>query len=354
MGEAKPTLCIVNFNGVRHLPTTLGAAVALADQFAEILLVDNASTDDSVALVARDFPQVQVLRMPGNAGPGAARNAGLREARGDLVLLIDNDVCLSPDCAERLTAALTEHPAAAIAAPRVLYAHNPEIIQYDGAASHFLGVMMLENPDVPVVGSCREVRRTSSVITCAIMVDRRRLPDPAPFDESFFIYLEDHDFAVRMRALGAEILAVPEAVCYHGDGTAGLSIRALGKYSSMRVFCMIRNRWLVMLKSYSGRSLLVLSPLLVVYELAQLGLVLRKGWWREWCRAVGWVAGNWGDIMSKRRDIQRRRKRPDRELLSGGRIPFRVELTSGNLERRLLRALDATAAAYWSGAARLI
>lgn len=354
MAGTKPTLCVVNFNGARHLPRTLGAATALVDDFAEILLVDNASTDDSLDLVGRDFPSVRVVRLPGNAGPGAARNAGLREARSDLVLLIDNDVTLGPGCAAILAEALAARPRAVIAAPRVLYAHNPDIIQYDGAASHFLGVMILENPNAPVAGADRAVRRTGSVITCAFMVDRRRLPDPAPFDESFFIYLEDHDFGVRMRALGAEILAVPEAVCYHGDGTDGLSIRAVGGYSSMRVFCLIRNRWQLILKNYSLRSLLVLAPLFLVYELAQLAIVLRKGWWREWGRAVAWIVGNWGAIMAKRRDVQRRRTRPDRELLSGGRIPFREELTSGALERWLRQALDATAAVYWRGAQLLI
>lgn len=354
MVGTKPTLCVVNFNGARHLPTTLRSAVALADRFADILLVDNASTDGGVGMVERDFPTVRILRMAANEGPGSARNAGLRAAASDLVLLIDNDVTLGPDCASVLAEALAEHPEAAIAAPRILYAHNPDIIQYDGAGSHFLGVMMLENPDAPVAGSDRSVRRTGSVITCAFMVDRRRLPDPAPFDESFFIYLEDHDFGVRMRALGAEILAVPEAVCYHGDGTDGLSIRAVGSYSSMRVFCLIRNRWQLILKNYSLRSMLVLSPLFLVYELAQLVIVLRKGWWREWGRAVAWIFANWGAIMAKRRDVQARRTRPDRELLSGGRIPFRDELTSGAFERWLRQALDATAAIYWRGAAHLI
>jgi GT2 family glycosyltransferase len=354
VAEAKPTLCIINYNGARFMPTTLGSAVALADRFAEILLVDNASTDDSVAIAETSYPMVRVHRMPDNRGPGAARNAGLREAATDRILFIDNDVNLSPDCADVLVRALEANPNAAVAAPRVLYAHKPEIIQYDGAGSHFLGVMTLENPDAPAASTDDAVRTTLSVITCAFMVARERLPDPEPFDESFFIYLEDHDFGVRMRALGAEILAVPQAVCFHGEGTAGLSIRAEGKYSSMRVFCLIRNRWQFILKNYSRRSLIVLSPLFLVYELAQLGLVVRKGWLREWGRAVAWMWNHWGEVMAKRRAVQTRRKRPDRDLLSGGSIPFRDELSSSSVERALQRALSAFADVYWRGAAHLI
>jgi hypothetical protein len=86
-----------------------------------------------------------------------------------------------------------------------------------------------------------------------------------------------------MRAMGAEILSVPKALCYHGDGTAGLSIRQVGSYSSMRVLCLIRNRWQLILKNYSLRALIVLSPLFLrlrdraARDRAAQGLVARMG-----------------------------------------------------------------------------
>lgn len=354
MPTAKPTLCIVNYNGERFLPTTLAAATAAAAGFSEILLIDNASTDGSVALAERDFPHVRIHRMPDNRGPGAMRNAGLALAASDLVLFIDNDVAVTPDCGPLMAQALLERPTVAIAAARVLYADRPDTIQYDGASSHFLGMMTLENPDRPLAAADQAVRTTLSVVTCAFMVDRRRLPESAPFDESFFIYQEDHDFGVRMRALGVDIISVPSALCLHGEGSAGISIRETGSYSSRRVFSNIRNRWLFILKTYQPRSLLVLLPMLLVYELAQLAIVLRKGWLREWRDAVAWVARNWRDVMGKRRSVQCRRVRPDRELLAGGALPLRAELTSSGVERGLRAALDGLAALYWRGASRLI
>ena len=81
---------------------------------------------------------------------------------------------------------------------------------------------------------------------------------------------------------------------------------------------------------------------------------MRKGWWREWARAVGWIFSNWSVIMEKRRTLQTRRQRPDRDLLSGGAIPFRDELTNGPGERFLRQAFSALASAYWRGAAHLI
>ena len=350
----KPSLCIVNYNGAAFLESTLRAAMDQAGSLTELLLVDSGSTDGSLEIMECRFPSVRVIRLLENRGPAVARNVALREAGSELVLLVDSDVSLAPDCADRLVAALRAHPNAAVAMPRVLYAGDPDRIQYDGADHHFLGLMSLHNRDMPLSESATDIRSIGSVVTACVLVDKSRITAPEPFDESFFIYFEDHDFAVRVRTNGYEILSVPSADCYHGEGTPGLSIRALGRYSSMRVFCLIRNRWQFILKNYSLRSLLLLAPLFVVYEGAQLAVVLKKGWLREWLRAVVWIAKSLPAILRKRRQIQTSRKRPDRGLFADGPIPFRDELVTGALERRSKHALEAIASLYWQTVGRLV
>ena len=138
---AKLTLCMINYNGERFLRNSLRSAVAQADRFVEILLIDDASQDGSLQVVEREFPMVRTIRLPENRGPAAARNVALREARTELALLVDNDVSLAPGCVDELVTALATHPNAAIAAPAVLYALLPDVIQYDGAHNHFLGLM---------------------------------------------------------------------------------------------------------------------------------------------------------------------------------------------------------------------
>ena len=174
------------------------------------------------------------------------------------------------------------------------------------------------------------------------------------FDESFFIYFEDHDFGARTRLLGADVLSVPGARCLHGKGTEGLSIRAMGSYSTARVFHLIRNRWLFLLKNFSLRTLLVLTPLFVVYEVAQLATVVKKGWARHWGRAVWSVMQNLPRVLAQRKHIQQLRRVPDRQVLVGGPIPFRDELTSSGFERIARRTLDAIVIGYWKFATLLI
>ncbi len=345
-----PTVCVINYNGESFLEESLGAVQRIASRVAEIVVVDNGSTDGSRALVERCFPHVRWVSMPANLGAAAARNAALAQSETDLVLLVDNDVSLTPGAVEEMMGALRCHPDAVTAMPTILYGGDPATIQYDGAQAHYLGQQVLEHPDARYGEAPVEVRQLNSIISACILVDRSRLPlgsDAALFDEDFFIYFEDHDFGYRMRALGRDVLAVPAACCHHGSGTPGLSIRALGSYSRRRVFFVIRNRWLFILKNYSVRTLVLLSPMLALYEAIQLAGVIKKGWLREWVAAARWVVVNLPRIHRKRRQFQRARTRRDGALLSGGPVPLRPEATTSPLERGVRRLLDLVAGGYW-------
>jgi GT2 family glycosyltransferase len=341
------TLCIINYNGERHLPRTLDAARRSAIAFDEILLVDDASPDRSVALVGECWPEVTVLRQESNAGPGAARNTGYRAARNDLILFIDNDVALTPECADRLRDALTPRHDAAVAMPRVLYADRPGIIQYEGADCHFLGLMALRRQDESAAEAPAGVGEVHSVVTCAFLVDRARWGKEPPFDPSFIFNYEDHDFGVRTRIMGHAVLVVPAATLLHGEGTEGLSFRQGRERSPVRVYCLIRNRWRILLQSYQLRTLVLIAPALAVYELAQLAAVIKKGWLGAWLRAAGWIIANPGTIARRRRAVQRARRVADRSFLAGGTLPFAPGLATGGLERMIRGALDRFAVGYW-------
>jgi GT2 family glycosyltransferase len=350
----KPTLCIINYNGIRILPSALTAAMAIAERFAAIIVIDDCSTDDSIGLVQRDYPSIRVIRQPQNRGPGAARNAGMKAANSDLIIVMDNDVALTGDCVSYLLEALEQNPRAVIAAPAVIYAHRRDTIQYDGAECHCLGVQTLLDEDRLIASVDIATRKVGSLVSCCFLIDRSRLQSMELFDESFFIYFEDHDYGVRLRAMGAEVLSVPRAHCYHGTGTEGLSIRQLGTYSSRRVFYLIRNRWLFVLKNFSLRTLIVMAPLMLFYECAQLVIVIKKGWWREWSRSLGWVISHLPQTLRERRRVQGLRRVPDRQLLIGGPVPFRSELSAGALERAARQVLDVVVQSYWKLAAALI
>jgi len=342
----RPSLCIVNWNGRHHLERSVPAALAVRDAFAEILVVDNGSDDDSVAWLERNAPDVRILRLPENRGAGAARNAAIERAVSDRILLIDNDVMLLPGCAEALSAALDADPRAAAAQAAVLYADRPDTVQYCGADAHYLGMMILRHADVPVDSLPTQPFSCDSLVTCCFMLDRRRVGD-VRFDPDILIYFDDHDFALSLRGRGLAILAVPGARGLHGEGTAGMSVRAIGRYSQRRVFQTIRNRWLVLARHYPAGTLAALAPALFLFEAAQLALAVRKGWLPIWRDAALWMWRNRARIGERRRATLTAQRMPLRPILCGRPLPLRRELAAGALERRLIGLLDRIFAGYW-------
>jgi hypothetical protein len=152
---------------------------------------------------------------------------------------------------------------------------------------------------------------------------------------------------VRCRIAGHALLSVPAATCLHGGGTEGLSFRPGGDRPPLRVYCLIRNRWRILLQSYAGRTLLLLAPCLLLYELFQLAGAARKGWLGIWLRAAGWVLAHPGVTLRRRRQIQQTRRVGDRALLTGGPLPFAPGLAASQMERAGRALLDRLAVGYW-------
>ena len=226
------TLCMVNYNGERYLKESLGSVFLTNCRFQEVLLIDNASKDRSLEIVGEQFPGVTVIELGRNLGPAVARNTGYNIASCDRILFVDNDVILGQNCSDQLTHILDENPGVAVAMPRILYADNRSIIQFDGADSHFLGLMALHNANRPIHEATDVPKLLGSVVTACFLIDRKRWGDKKPFDDDFSFSYEDHDFGLRTRSLGLEIMSVPSAVCYHLGGTEGLSWHPGRQYPS--------------------------------------------------------------------------------------------------------------------------
>ena len=348
------SICIVNFNGERYLHNTLQAVYAQDTRFNEIVLVDNASQDNGLSLVRRHFSQVRIVRLPRNLGPGPARNAGLQAVASRHVLFIDNDVLLSRTCVAQLMEAMTRHPRAAAAMPRIIYSGNRNLIQFDGAYSHYLGLMILSNVDVELDQVECQPRFLDSIVTACFLFDRSKWSDNQPFDEDMPIYYEDHDFGLRLRLAGHQIVAVPEAQVFHGEGTSGLSYRRGGSYHPLRIHHLVLNRWQILLKTYAIRTLLLTLPMLLIYEFFQLAGMVKKGWLRQWMEAVRRIVTRFDGIMARRRFVQSFRREADRALLCGGPLPFTQELTNSALERTARKILDRLAIGYWAWLQRVI
>lgn len=343
----KVSVVVCNYNGERYLEPCLESIHALGPRVDEVLVVDNASTDGSTALVEQRFPTVRLLRMAANGGPCVARNAGMRAARNRWVLAVDNDAIPRPDVLDELARALEERPSAVAAQTRNVFASEPDRVHYDGAHFHYVGLLSLRNFYTPLdAAEGAGVVPAYGLIAIAILLDRDVVLSAGGYDEDFFILFEDFDLALRLRIAGYELLSVENAICLHQGGTPGISFRG-GSYPKIRAFYHSRNRWLLIAKNYRWRTLLVALPGILVYEFAWCAFTLGKGHFKAHAAGKLSFLRALRTVLTKRRGIQRQRRVSDRELLVSGPLTFSPELFTTPARRALARGLDAALALWW-------
>ena len=157
------------------------------------------------------------------------------------------------------------------------------------------------------------------------------------------------ELGLRLRALGYRLVCEPRAIAFHerGAGTPSLSFRDSGVYPRQRAFLTQRNRIRMILLNYQSRTLLLLMPALVVFELASLGFTVRKGLSSTWYQAWRWQWTNRAEIYARRQWIQTRRVINDRQLLIGGVLPLAPGLVDSGLASRLVKVLSYVLNGYW-------
>lgn len=322
--------------------------------FDEIIVVDNASTDGTGSMVEQEFPAVRLIRLETNDGPCPARNRGLEEASNRLVFQVDSDVIVLADCVARLEAEFHAAGDAAVVFPRAVHADDPQVVHYDGGSFHYAGVMALRNFYRPLSECSMEVEDVDAFISLAALVDRDRLLEVGGYDPVYFILFEDHDLSYRIRLCGYRIRALPQALVHHRSGTAGISFRGGDVYPSRRLFLHSRNRWLVLLKCYRLRTLLLCLPGALLLGVAYVGFALSQGALTEYLRAKGSLLGQLSHVRRERRRLAALRKLRDRELLGAPDLTFSPKIDRSRGGSRMERALCAALRAWWIVVRRFI
>jgi GT2 family glycosyltransferase len=356
LGAVPPvTVVVVSYNGGDRTLRVLRALQNQTTPLAAVLVVDNGSTDGSQERIRHEFPGVELMQMAENRGLPAARNAGLRQATTDLVLLLDHDVYVDPHCVARLLDLYRERQPAVIC-PRVRLDPERNVIQTDGAEAHFIGTMTLRGAGRTDPSRPERPESVPACIGACMLVQRRLVLEAGGFDELFFFYFEDHEFCLRLRSLGHEIVWEPRAVVYHerGAGTPGLSFRGRGAYPARRLYFTVRHRLVTILVHYNWRTLLVLAPALGLYEVAGGAMAVATGHGRQWGGAWTWAFANAGAIRERRRRMQRTRQVRDRDLLSGGPLPLAPGVADQGAARAAAEVLSAILGGYWHLARRWV
>jgi GT2 family glycosyltransferase len=256
---ARVSVAIPNWNGSRYLQACLDSLRAQTFRDFEVVVVDNGSTDQSLAILEGSYPEVRLVRWERNRGVAAAFNEGVRQCRGELLALLNNDMELDAHWMEAMVQALDQDPSAGAAASKILFIDRRTI----NSAGDFYG-----HDGVPGNRGVHEIDRGQydqpeyvfGASGGAAMFRRKLFDEVGLFDQQLVSYLEDVDWAWRMQLAGYRCLYVPSAVAYHwGSATGGgeLASYYCGR-NFIRVLCknipasILRKHWRAIVRRELG------------------------------------------------------------------------------------------------------
>lgn len=299
------SVVLVTWNSAPYLRRCLEGLAGQTHRETELIVVDNASSDDPVQLVAAHA--TRVLRNDANRGFSAAVNQAIAVARGEYVQLVNPDCFLTPEYIAVLVDALERAPGFGSATGKLVRARGFAIEPAEGIDS--MGMRMTRSGrhlDIDEDGAGGEVFGVSGA---AALYRISFLRDAGGFDEDFFAYREDADLAWRGRLLGWRALCEPRAVAYHVRRVTPEARRALPPEIN---FHSVKNRFLLRLKNEGAYLALHNAPFELARDLVVLGAALTIE--RTSLPAFAWLWRNRKRILEKRRAIQSRRVVSDREL----------------------------------------
>lgn len=327
-----------NYNGREVLPRTLEHLFDAASLFDQVVLVDDGSTDGSPELAVRRYPATEVIRLPENTGESnVLRNLGLEALDTRFALILDNDVLIDPDGVQILASTLSRDPDVISVTPRLVYADRPERIYFDGAQVHFLALTTRSRRGVEVdQGETDEP--FESIGSGIMMLDREMAGDMGYFDPAYpFGWGSDGEFHHRARLRGYSCLHVPRAVFRHVAREHGRE-RSRGQ---------LTNRYRVMATLYDRRTLILLAPVLLAFEVALTLVAAVAGFFGERFTAIRSIWGEREAVLARRREIQSHRSVGDAQVLSSGPLALPGMMRDSRAMRSLSRVAGGLSDAYW-------
>jgi hypothetical protein len=249
MSVPRVSIILLNYNRGEDTIECINSLLQCAYPHFHILVVDNASTDNSVEVLKQNFSDLEILQTGQNLGYTGGINFGLRHTRQaapEYILVLNNDTLVTVDFLNRLVEAMEQNPSAAAAGGTIFCEHERNRIWYGGGRLvPWRGLAVHEKKgELVEPATLANVRQVSFVTGCMILFRATLLDKIGVEDERFFMYLDDIELSARILARGYELLYVPQAIIYH---------KVVGeKESAFKLYYSARNRLLLINTAFTG------------------------------------------------------------------------------------------------------
>jgi GT2 family glycosyltransferase len=242
------SIIILNYNQLKVTCEFLDSARRLEYPNYEIIMVDNASKEDPTSVIQSRYPEVRLIRNQVNLGFTGGNNTGIKAARGDYFLIINNDTEVVSNLIERMLEPFAKDARVGVVSPKICYHSHPHIIQYAGytevnpftGRNKAIGLMEEDKGQFDIPG------HTAYAHGAAMMVKREVVDKVGVMPDIFFIYYEELDWSAHIRRAGYEVYYQPTALIFHKESVT------MGTESPIKAYFHTRNRILFMRRNTNG------------------------------------------------------------------------------------------------------
>jgi GT2 family glycosyltransferase len=247
---AKVSVVIINYNGRKYLELFLPSILASTYSDMELIVADNASTDDSLDFMQAAYPSVRVIRLKRNYGYAGGYNEALKEVHSDYYVLLNSDVEVTPGWLEPVIALMDSDPSIGACQPKILSYHHRAQFEYAGAAGGWLDSLGYPFARGRIFDICEidqgqynTAEKIFWASGAALFVRAGLFHQSGGLDTYFFAHMEEIDLCWRLQLMGYSVYACPASVVYHiGGGT-------LPKGNERKVFLNFRNNMIMLAKN---------------------------------------------------------------------------------------------------------
>lgn len=301
------SVIIVNFNGRQHLPRCLDALQAQDGPPFEVIVVDNASSDESAAWVRERYPAVRVVALDRNTGFTGGNNRGAEVARAPLLVFLNNDTEVEAGWLAALVAARGAGRDIGLVASCIVFMHDPTVLDSAGDSVTRAGGAFKRGHGA-AAASYTAKQDVFGACGASCLVPKAVFDEVGGFDEDFFLSHEDVDLSYRVRLRGYRCVYEPAARVRHvGSAT-------IGRTSAVAVFHGQRNLEWVYLKNTPGWVLPWTLPAHALYVAAAAVYFASLGYLGVFLRAKWAALAGLPRVWRQRRAIQQARRVPARDI----------------------------------------
>ena len=247
----KIAVVILNWNGKKFLEKFLPFVISNNSFDAQIIVADNASTDDSVSFLTTNYPQIKIIQNIVNGGFAKGYNDALKLVKAEYYVLLNSDVEVTPYWIDPIIKLMDGDKSIAACQPKIKDFNKKTYFEYAGAAGGFIDkygypfcrgrILETIEEDKAQYNDAREVFWASGA---CLFVRAEYYHQMEGFDEDFFAHMEEIDLCWRLKNYGYKIMYCPDSTVYHvGGGT-------LNKTSPKKTFLNFRNNLILLCKNH--------------------------------------------------------------------------------------------------------